>query len=311
VTERLVSVVIPARDAAPFVRGAVESVLSQTYEPVEVIVVDDNSRDETPAILASISDERVRVRVSGGAGVGRARNAGFEMARGGFVAFLDADDLWLPDKVERQVSIFSTRPDVVAVGCFMRYESLHGRTLGVGGQPVSPDDQARIAAGSLMPFPLSSVLFKAEALRSTGGFDESLATVVPGLVEDIDLLARVAAVGTVACVEKILGVYRVHGASASARHFRSQRLGTRFVRARLAARAEGRALSWEEFAASFRPSFRQSYGDFVQGWYRAAGVSAADGRWGRALATGVLALLANPRYVVSRLSRQQRLRFVR
>ncbi len=107
----LVSVVIPTFDRARLCARAVESVLAQTYPHVEVIVVDDGSRDETPQVMEAFGD-RIRYVRQENAGVSAARNRGLGLATGEFVAFLDSDDTWLPWKLEAQVSVMRRYPSV-------------------------------------------------------------------------------------------------------------------------------------------------------------------------------------------------------
>lgn len=110
-----VSVIIPCFNHGRFLRHAAESVLTQTMADLELIIVDDGSTDETPTVLAGLDDRRVRPITTPNRGVSAARNAGLEMVRGEFMAFLDADDLWAPDKLARQVAIMDSEPDVTLV----------------------------------------------------------------------------------------------------------------------------------------------------------------------------------------------------
>ena len=107
----LVSVIIPAFNAARWIGETVASVRDQTYAPVEVIVSDDGSTDDTPALADAIADRVVRGH---GGGPGGARNAGMNVARGEFLQFLDADDLLGPDKIARQVSVLASSGGDVA-----------------------------------------------------------------------------------------------------------------------------------------------------------------------------------------------------
>ena len=299
--DTLVTVVIPAYNAEPFIAQAIGSVLSQDHGAVQLIVVDDGSTDRTGSIADSVDDPRLTLVSGPNRGVSRARNIGLERANGESIGFLDADDYWLPNKLGVQLDALEEDPQLVAIGSLMRYESAQGRILGTAGQPVSCDEQELIARARLMPFPLSSILFRTSVVADLGGFDEGL----PGQVEDLELLARVASVGGIRCVPEVLGVYRIHGTSVSARDHTSQRAATRFVRARLQERERGGDLSPEEFARSYRLGWRQSYGDWVQAWYRLAGLRAAERRWGGTIGYGSIALLAGPRYTVRRLLRQR------
>src|SRR5438309_4900890 len=98
----LVSVVVPNYNYGRYVREAVDSVLGQTYPAVEVIVVDDGSSDDSLSVLQSYGS-KIKLVVQPNGGVHKARNRGIEESKGEFVAFLDADDVWEPTKLERQV----------------------------------------------------------------------------------------------------------------------------------------------------------------------------------------------------------------
>ena len=112
-----ISVVIPCHNAAPFLRATIESILQQTRPATEVIVVDDGSTDDSAWIAASFGPP-VRVIRQENRGESAARNRGIEAATGDWVAFLDADDLWLPTKLERQAEVIRSAPaDVVCVTC--------------------------------------------------------------------------------------------------------------------------------------------------------------------------------------------------
>jgi len=102
----LVSVVIPAYNAGPYIEEALRSVLQQDYRPLEVIVVDDGSTDNTSGVARPFGPP-VRILAQPHAGIGAARNAGVAAAQGRFLAFLDADDLWTPHKLSRQMSLLA------------------------------------------------------------------------------------------------------------------------------------------------------------------------------------------------------------
>ena len=107
-----VSVVIPAYNCAAYVGQACDSVLSQTYTDWEIIVVDDGSKDDTRLVLDKYGDRRVRYVYQENQGVSLARNHGIQLARGEFVAFLDADDFFLPDKLASQIAVFAAQPNL-------------------------------------------------------------------------------------------------------------------------------------------------------------------------------------------------------
>ena len=293
----LVSVVMPLFNGAPYVAAAVRSALTQVDSDVEVIVVDDGSDDGGPALVAG--DPRVRVERQDRQGVSRARNRGIALARGAFVAFLDADDEWDHDKLSTQLAVLAADPGVGAVGSYMRYLTPSGARVGVTGVAVTEQRLDEIRRARLMPFPLSTLVVRADVLRRAGGFDEDLAQ-----AEDLDLLARIAAVAGVTAVPRPLGAYRLHGASASASGYTEQRRAARFVAARTAARVAGGDLSWDAFAAADRPSLRRRLADATADTYRRAGIAWAEGRRPAALLLAARAAVTGPSYTLRRATRQ-------
>jgi glycosyltransferase involved in cell wall biosynthesis len=119
-TDVEVSSIIPVFNAAAYVGDAVESILQQTHPPSEVLVVDDGSTDETASIVEAFGP-RVTLLSRPHGGAARAKNAALEVARGPYVAFLDADDVWARDKLARQLAHCATRPDIDL--CFTAYDN--------------------------------------------------------------------------------------------------------------------------------------------------------------------------------------------
>lgn len=120
----LVSVITPTYNRAHLLPRALESVLSQDFGDLELIVVDDGSTDETPEVVAGLADPRIRyIRFPENRGIGAARHAGVAAARGEFIAFIDSDDVWLPGKLAYQVTLFQCYPQVDVV--FADYRNIH------------------------------------------------------------------------------------------------------------------------------------------------------------------------------------------
>jgi glycosyltransferase involved in cell wall biosynthesis len=126
--QNLVSVIIPTYNRAEICRQAVNSVLSQTHSNVEVIVIDDESSDNTREIISNL-DSRVRYIWQKNAGVSAARNHGMRLATGDFIAFLDDDDIWHPFKLEAQLSVFKYYPEVGMIWTDMRAVDPEGKIL--------------------------------------------------------------------------------------------------------------------------------------------------------------------------------------
>lgn len=117
----LVSVIVPAYNAEGFLAGAVESVLAQTYKNLDILVVNDGSTDDTQRVAESFVPRGVRVIRQENKGVGGVRNTGIKNAKGTFIAFLDADDFYLPEKIEKEVRFLQEHPEFDLVYCNMHH----------------------------------------------------------------------------------------------------------------------------------------------------------------------------------------------
>jgi glycosyltransferase involved in cell wall biosynthesis len=185
-TVPLVSVIIPTYNRAAWVTEAAASVLNQTYRDFELIVVDDGSTDATLEALASFWGQIKVLRRQERRGVSAARNLGAAAARGEWLAFLDSDDLWLPDKLARQMNYLRAHPDLL----ICQTEEIWIRN----GVRVNPPQTHRKAAGDIFLLSLercmvspSAVMLHRRLLDTLGGFDETLPA-----GEDYDLWLRLA-----------------------------------------------------------------------------------------------------------------------
>lgn len=197
-----VSVIIPAFNAAGCVRRAVDSVLGQCFQDIELLVVDDGSTDATRAILAEYGN-RVRLLARENGGPAAARNHGLHHARGEYVAFLDADDYWIAEKLERQVELLDTQP---AVGfCSTATQVVDSAGRPAGDWPCRPDagplPDILFQHGTVISGSTSGVLARRHLIEAIGGFDP----VLRGF-EDPDLWIRLAAITRYACIPEALTV---------------------------------------------------------------------------------------------------------
>jgi glycosyltransferase involved in cell wall biosynthesis len=163
-----ISVVIPAYNAAPWIGRAIQSVLDQTVRVAEIIVVDDESRDNTGAVVTGFAD-RVRYICQSNGGPAKARNTGVCSSSGDWLAFLDADDWWGPTKIERQIAALQANPNAI-----LAYTSLN--LVKDSGQSevreAPPAEKLWPALRYSNPISPSSVLLKRSAFDVIGGFDE-------------------------------------------------------------------------------------------------------------------------------------------
>jgi glycosyltransferase involved in cell wall biosynthesis len=187
---------------AAYLEECVNSVKAQTYQNIEILVVNDGSTDRTGEIGDAVVDGRTQVLHCVNAGVAESRNRGLRLARGEYICFLDADDTFYPEKVEFQVANL-TETGASACGTYMHYAAANGRRAGLSGQDPARH-QREILEAKFMPFPISSIMFSRGAIERTGEFDVS----VPN-VEDLEFLSRVAETGSIVVIPRPQGTYRV------------------------------------------------------------------------------------------------------
>jgi glycosyltransferase involved in cell wall biosynthesis len=306
----LVSVIIPAYNDSRWVGQTVRSALDQTHRELDVIVVDDGSTDGTAEVArqAARGDPRVNVISSLNAGPSAARNRGLAAARGEYVAYLDADDRWLPGKLDRQLAVFDAEPGTVCVGCSVTHVSANGRPLPrlianlihSGRDPREPGQQELIRRAMVLPFVPSTMLVDGTTLRALGGMDETLGCRAG---EDLELLARLAEHGRISTVPESLVLYRLSAGSRSNADDRRMRRESWYVTARQHARLAGIDLSWEEYLAGYRLSSGERRADISDMYFRRAGVTLLNRRYIRAAGQLALAAGIEPSQVVIRARR--------
>ncbi len=238
-----VSVIIPSFNAELYIAEAIDSVIKQTFTDWELIVVDDGSTDRTvDAIQPFLEDPRIRLLRKANGGVASARNLGIFNSNGMFVALLDADDRWLPAKLEKQISVMRHFPEVgvcgtgcliiSADGCILRKgtcEAFHGIAL------------PRLLYASMAN--MTTAMIRRDVFEEVGLFDETLQ-----FAEDYEFWLRVGVHCTVHMISEPLACYRRGHASRSSR-----------------GQAECRALVWHHIL----PRFLNEQGgrQFVKPWH--------------------------------------------
>jgi glycosyltransferase involved in cell wall biosynthesis len=205
-----VSVIIPARNAEKTIVSAVRSALGQTWSDLEVIVIDDGSSDGTLARLATLKDERLRVLTCGKRGVAAARNQGIELARGEFISFLDADDLWTADKIEAQVKALESRPDAGAAYSWTAFMDEQGKFLFAKDPQVIDGDVYQELLVKFFLASGSNLLVRRQCVESVGAFDAACQP-----VEDWEYSLRIARHCRFVLVPRYQILYRFGIGSAS------------------------------------------------------------------------------------------------
>ncbi|MBS3757577.1 MAG: glycosyltransferase family 2 protein [Desulfobacterales bacterium] len=199
-----ISIIIPTYNRSFIVGKAIESVLQQTYDDYEIIVIDDGSTDHTYENLAPYRD-RIRYEYKENGGIASARNRGLELARGEYIALLDSDDLWQPEKLQKQMACFAAHPEygMVATRCITHTVDSHFNTIEMSKLRRSGKSGWIYKDLFFRNFiRTSSVVIKSECFRKVGRFDESLPR-----CEEIDMWLRLSKTYPVGFINEGLTIY--------------------------------------------------------------------------------------------------------
>jgi glycosyltransferase involved in cell wall biosynthesis len=243
-----ISVIIPTYNNAAYLPAAVASVRAQAMAVREIIIVDDGSQDGTEAVIPTLGE--VRYLRQANAGPAAARNRGLAMAEGEWVAFLDADDTWTPDRLSDQWTNLERHPELVLEASDMAEVDTNGRVLvpsvlarhGLLAAFTSLDGEAvpratrRLLEKNFIP--TGTVLARRAVLRAAGGFPDRLRW-----GEDLALWARVAALGPIACLPRVHMLRLQHGGNATGA---TQAMLASLVDVAGGVREWGRELLWQQ-----------------------------------------------------------------
>ncbi len=216
-----ISAIIPAYNSAAFIHDAIDSVLSQTYSVDEIIVVDDGSNDKTANVIRGLGQDIIYLRQEN-QGPSAARNLGIEKAVGDWIAFLDADDQWTPEKTEEQLSALKKHPELRLIASDMaeidkKSSTITATSLGkhhlleyfqqLDGKPL-PDALAALMTKNFIP--TGTVLVERQTLLAAGLFNRNIR-----FGEDLELWAKIASRQFVTCLPKVHMLRRQHDDNAT------------------------------------------------------------------------------------------------
>lgn len=213
----LVSILLPVYNAALYLRQAVDSIFSQTYEDFEIIALNDGSTDASLEVLHSYCDPRMRiVNSSTNKGVIWNLNRGLMLARGSYIAQLDSDDIAHPSRLEKQVSFLDSHPEIALVGTWANLIDETGHTFDICQTTVeSKEIQVLLFKHNCIIH--SSVMFRKECVVKIGGYDPASV-----YAEDYDLWLRLSELHAIANLPETLVSYRIHGRQISFKKLKAQ-----------------------------------------------------------------------------------------
>lgn len=251
-----VSVIVPVRNCRDYIHEAIDSILDQSFADLEILVMDDGSDDFDYQSLNSY-DQRIRVTRLAGGGVSRARNAGMRLARGQYLAFLDADDFWFPGKLGAQIAYFGNHPEVgVVFGGFVKWQKESNGTFPPAtslttdcSNLVQADTErsgwlyTRLLMGLLVG--MNTAIIRRTLYDRLGGFDESMR-----IGEDYDYWLRASRITQMHALAGPVALYRIHTSSAMNRPDPENHLAVLLQTSRARwglAGADGTAVSQKDF----------------------------------------------------------------
>jgi glycosyltransferase involved in cell wall biosynthesis len=207
-----VSVIMSVHNAQPYLAGAIDSILAQTFGDCEFIIIDDGSTDDSPRILKEYAtrDPRVRVISRANKGLTASLNEAISHARGEFLARMDADDVATPNRFQIQVDYLRSHLDVVLLGGAYQLIDGAGRLLTTITPPGDDATLQEHALSGRTPISHPLAMMRADAVRKVDGYDDTLA-----VAQDLDLWLKLGEVGKLAAVSDVLLQYRQHESSVS------------------------------------------------------------------------------------------------
>lgn len=211
-----VSILINCKNGQDYLKEAIESVYSQTYKNFEIIFVDNNSVDDTGRLFKDVMRKTDRyINAQCDLSLAEARNLGISQCRGEFIAFLDIDDIWTKDKLEKQVAVLKEHPEISLVYSNMSVETYPQRKD--KGMYSKRSEKGVVPLSSL--FDSYDVCFSSVIVRvDTEQVDSMLMNTTLEVCEDVDLVAKTGARGGIFFLDDNVGAYRLHGLSLSWRH---------------------------------------------------------------------------------------------
>ncbi len=292
-----VSVIIPTLNAMPYIKDALNSILSQTWQNFEIIVVDGGSTDGTLEFLQKIAtfNQCIKLIHQTRGRIGEARNIGIKAAKYDWIACLDADDIAYPEWLASSVKFLEENPDYVFVSCDTEYISLIGTPTGIRKRHilVDPPNYDPFIDGNV---PHQGSLYSKQAVLSVGGYRDFPQG------EDYDLFLRLSEEYKLGFINKVLTGTRILASGLTLKGFEEQRIYWMYAKDCARARRSGnKEPEFEDWLTKNADRIRRKRRKWAgQRLWTLAGASITEGKFLQALVYGVRAFFVNPIYVISK-----------
>ncbi len=198
-----VTVLMSVYNAEDFLHEAIDSILSQTFTDFEFLIIDDGSKDKSLSIIKSYKDERIRLISRENRGLVASLNQGIKLAKGEFIARQDADDISIPERLEKEVAYLDAHPKVGLVGSNYAHIDRKGNRTGTVTNVFTRPHDLKLTLITCNQYGHGSVMMRKDVLKKVGDYDKSV-----GHVEDYDLWVRISRVADVANIEEPLYLWR-------------------------------------------------------------------------------------------------------
>jgi glycosyltransferase involved in cell wall biosynthesis len=303
-----ISIIMPACNEERFIAQAIESVRAQTWSNFELIILDDGSHDSTRKIAESYAriDSRIQVESHLNIGVAPTLNLGLEMSANEWVAIMHADDVMMPNRIERQVAFLALHPELDVASSWVKHIDSKGRIIAKDNSRLLTEDviQTLYLNNELIGFSHPAAILRKSAVLAAGGYRAQF-----HVNEDIDLWNRLLEYGYKILVQpEFLLKYRIHHGSASIARSRFIRQQVHWVKdCMIRRRSSQPELSWDEYCCFYRTlpwcvqvnAWRK---DTAKVLYKAATFQFADHRFLQLVPTVLAAAMFQPSYIIRQVS---------
>lgn len=306
----MISVVMSVYNGGEFLPAAIESILNQTYKDFEFVIVNDGSKDGSLEVIKQYQakDNRINlIDLGENKGFCYALNRGIEEAKYPWIARMDADDISLPERFEKQLAMVEQNPDLVVVGSYISHINSKNEVLSVNvvGPATREEMESRIKKGHPIYVMHPTALMKKEIVQKVGGYDPDFFS-----AEDIELFARMIKHGAILAIPEPLLLYRIHGGSISMNKMAKQKTLTEYVELMYHCDNTGEKLpTLKEFLDAqqnqpFLKKARKQMTIWRSLYYRRAGMAYGDKKWAKAIMFFGISSLIDPAYSIPRAWRQ-------